>query len=211
LTVALCPLLLLVPRHCASMGCTGSAEKGSGTDYDHLFKLVLVGEVGVGKSSLVLRYTDNTFLNDEVGTIGADFKVKFINVEKKRIKLQIWDTAGQEKFRVMTSSYFGGANAVIIVFDLTDQKSLDAVEKWIKEAQSFADKSKPLHFLIVGNKKDLEKERTVDKDGPRRIADKYNALYCETSAKAGTKVDDAFQMIAEQLQKDADDEGSRLG
>jgi len=185
--------------------------KSSGTDYDHLFKLVLVGEVGVGKSSLVLRYTDNTFLNDDVGTIGADFKVKFINVDKKKIKLQIWDTAGQEKFRVMTSSYFGGANAVIIVFDLTDQKSLDAVEKWIKEAQSFADKSKPLQFLIVGNKKDLEKERTVDKDAPRKIAEKYNALYCETSAKVGTKVDDAFQMIAEHLQKDADDENNRLG
>jgi Ras-related protein Rab-1A len=193
------------------MGCTGSAEKSSGTDYDHLFKLVLVGEVGVGKSSLVLRYTDNTFLNDDVGTIGADFKVKFINVDKKKIKLQIWDTAGQEKFRVMTSSYFGGANAVIIVFDLTDQKSLDAVEKWIKEAQSFADKSKPLQFLIVGNKKDLEKERTVDKDAPRKIAEKYNALYCETSAKVGTKVDEAFQMIAEHLQKDADDENNRLG
>jgi len=192
------------------MGCTGSKDKGGGADYDHLFKLVLVGEVGTGKSSLVLRYTDNTFLNDDVGTIGADFKVKFINVDKKRIKLQIWDTAGQEKFRVMTSSYFGGANAVIIVFDLTDQKSLDAVEKWIKEAQSFADKSKALQFLIVGNKKDLEKERTVDKDAPRKIAEKYNALYCETSAKTGAKVDEAFQMIGERLRNDADDVGDRL-
>jgi len=192
------------------MGCTGSSDKPAGSDYDHLFKLVLVGEVGVGKSSLVLRYTDNTFLNDDVGTIGADFKVKFINVDKKKVKLQIWDTAGQEKFRVMTSSYFGGANAVIIVFDLTDQKSLDAVEKWIKEAQSFADKSKPLQFLIVGNKKDLEKERTVDKDAPRRLAEKYNALYCETSAKTGAKVDEAFQMIGERLRNDADDVGDRL-
>jgi len=130
--------------------------------------------------------------------------------EKKRIKLQIWDTAGQEKFRVMTSSYFGGANAVIIVFDLTDQKSLDAVEKWIKEAQSFADKTKPLQFLIVGNKKDLEKERTVDKDAPRKLAEKYQALYCETSAKTGVKVDEAFQMIGERLRNDADDLGDRL-
>lgn len=110
----------------------------------------------------------------------------------------------------MTSSYFGGANAVIIVFDLTDQKSFEAVEKWIKEAQSFADKQKPLQFLIVGNKKDLEKERTVDKDAPRKIADKYNALYCETSAKAGTKVEDAFFMIGERLRNEADDVGDRL-
>jgi len=190
--------------------CFGGEKKDSADKYDHLFKLVLVGEVGVGKSSLVLRYTDNTFLNDDVGTIGADFKVKFLVVDKKRLKLQIWDTAGQEKFRVMTSSYFGGANAVIIVFDLTEQKTFDAVEKWIKEAQSFADKQKPLHFLIVGNKKDLEKERSVEKDAIKKVTEKYNALYCETSAKTGAKVDEAFQMIGEKLRREADDDGGRL-
>lgn len=110
----------------------------------------------------------------------------------------------------MTSSYFGGANAVIIVFDLTNKKSFDAVEKWIKEAQSFSDKSKPLKFLLVGNKKDLEKERVVDKDEPKRLADKYQALYCETSAKTGAKVDEAFQMLGEVLRNDADDLGDRL-
>ncbi len=110
----------------------------------------------------------------------------------------------------MTSSYFGGAHAVIIVFDLTDRGSFDAVEKWIKEAQSFADKQKPIHFLIVGNKKDLEKERVIDKDAPRKIAEKYNALYCETSAKTAAKVDEAFQLIGERLREDADDVADRL-
>ena len=188
------------------MGCGSSSPKEGGQSWDHLFKLVLVGEVGTGKSSLVLRYTDDTFLDEDVGTIGSDFKLKIIQAGKSRIKLQIWDTAGQEKFRVMTSSYFGGAAAVIIVFDLTDQKSFVAVEKWIKEAQSFSDKSRPLLFLIVGNKKDLEKDRAVSKSEVESLADKYHALYCETSAKTGAKVSDAFQMIGEKIMNDTDDD-----
>ena len=107
---------------------------------------------------------------------------------------------------MMTSSYFGGAAAVIIVFDLTDQKSFVAVEKWIKEAQSFSDKSRPLLFLIVGNKKDLEKDRAVSKSEVESLADKYHALYCETSAKTGAKVSDAFQMIGEKIMNDTDDD-----
>lgn len=118
----------------------------------------------------------------------------------------------------MTSSYFGGAAAVIIVFDLTDQKSFVAVEKWIKEAQSFSDQSRPLLFLIVGNKKgqfvpplvvswsaDLEKDRAVSKSEVESLADKYHALYCETSAKTGAKVSEAFQMIGEKIMNDTDD------
>jgi len=192
------------------MGCIlGSSEtgdSGGGTAYDHLFKLVLVGEVGAGKSSLVLRYTDDTFLGDEVGTIGADFKVKFINVQKKRVKMQIWDTAGQEKFRTMTSSYFAGANAVIVVFDLTDKKSFDLSEKWIKEAKKFNGTSAPISFLLVGNKSDLPNRIEGVTESAKQFASQYGAIYCETSAKTGAKVADAFYAIGEKLKKEVEGE-----
>lgn len=195
-------------RH-LNMGCGGSTQAAgdaTSTQYDHLFKLVLVGEVGAGKSSLVLRYTDDTFLGDEVGTIGADFKVKFITVQKKRVKMQIWDTAGQEKFRTMTSSYFAGANAVIVVFDLTDKKSFDLSEKWIREAKKFNGASNPISFLLVGNKSDLPNRIEGVTEKAKAFASQHGAIYCETSAKTGAKVADAFFAIGEKLKKEVDGE-----
>jgi len=184
------------------MGSSGDSGSADGASYDHLFKLVMVGEVGVGKSSLVLRYTDDTFLDDEVGTIGADFKVKFIKVDKKNVKMQIWDTAGQEKFRTMTSSYFAGANAVIIVFDLSNKSSFDSVEKWMKEAKRF-NSGNQISFLLVGNKSDLSAVGGVQ-DAARKFASQNDAIYCETSAKTGEKVSDAFFQIGTKLKNIAD-------
>jgi len=188
------------------MGCLGSKDDNSNANFNHLFKLVLVGEGGVGKSSLVLRYVDDTFLEEDVGTIGADFKIKFLNIGKTRLKLQIWDTAGQEKFRVMTSSYFAGASAVVVVFDKTNRESFNNIEKWIKEARSFMDPqvSRNLAFLIVGNKCDLTEEAVVTAQEAKTLADRQNALYFETSAKFGTGVSAAFKALAEKLRDETE-------
>jgi len=184
------------------MGCISSNDTGAKKDnvnpneFDHLYKLVLVGDAMVGKSSLIIRYADNTFVDEEVGSIGADFKVSFVNVEKKRIKIQIWDTAGQEKFRVMTSSYFGGANAVIVVFDVSKEKSFQSVPKWISEAKRFSDKQKDIAFFIIGNKIDLNAQRVVSAEDAEKLAAQNAAVYFEVSAKTGTQVAHAFTSIA---------------
>jgi len=190
------------------MGCNNSTDDQNDTSFDYLFKLVMVGQLGVGKSSLVLRYIDDYFLDEDVGTIGSDFKVKFLDIDSKRVKLQIWDTAGTEKFRQMTSSYFGGANAVIVVFDVTNEESFTSIDQWVEESRRFSQQSSPLQYLFIGNKKDMEKERKVDKEKARELAESYESLYIETSAKSGTKVNEAFYMIAEQLKKF--DDGTEL-
>eukprot|EP01126_Amoeba_proteus_P038170 TRINITY_DN396_c0_g2_i22.p1 TRINITY_DN396_c0_g2~~TRINITY_DN396_c0_g2_i22.p1 ORF type:complete len:156 (+),score=34.15 TRINITY_DN396_c0_g2_i22:175-642(+) len=151
----------------------------------------------------VLRYTDNTFLGDEVGTIGADFKVKFIQVAKKNIKMQIWDTAGQEKFRTMTSSYFAGANAVIIVFDLSNKASYESVDKWMKEAKRFNTGHNQVSFLIVGNKSDLPPVGGLQETA-KKFAAVNDAIYCETSALSGDRVSDAFMQIGTRLKQMVD-------
>jgi len=183
------------------MGCVKGKESGGKKDnsnpneFDYLYKLVLVGDAMVGKSSLIIRYADNTFVDEEVGSIGADFKVSFVTVEKKRIKIQIWDTAGQEKFRVMTSSYFGGANAVIIVFDVSNKESFNSVPKWISEAKRFSEKQKDIAFFIVGNKTDLS-DRVVTQEEAEKFALQNSAIYFEVSAKTGAQVSAAFSSIA---------------
>jgi len=198
------------------MGCIESKQEDNSASFDHLFKLVLVGEGGVGKSSLIVRFADKTFVEEDIASIGADFKVKFLNVNKSRLKLQIWDTAGQEKFRQMTSSYFAGASAVIVVFDLTNEGSFKKVEKWIEEAKSFTDNqpqngfagrtnNNPIAFLIIGNKKDLADARAVNSDAAAAIAQRVGGLYFETSAKTDPdSVDEAFKALATKLKDDAD-------
>jgi len=186
-----------------SMGCLNSKNTDD-SDYDFLFKLVLVGEVGVGKSSLVLRYTDEAFIEEDVGTIGADFKVKFLTTQRKKLKLQIWDTAGQEKFRIMTSSYFGGASAILVVFDLTNRSSFEELEKWIKEAATYISTTESPKYIVIGNKLDICKQdknsRKITTEEAEEFAKKWaGSLYFETSAKDGANVNTTFNTIGEGL------------
>uniref|UniRef100_A0A6B2LLC2 Uncharacterized protein n=1 Tax=Arcella intermedia TaxID=1963864 RepID=A0A6B2LLC2_9EUKA len=168
-----------------------------------LFKLVMVGEVGVGKSSLLLRYTDHTFTDQDIASIGADFKVKHMVSHRKKLKLQIWDTAGMEKFRLMTSSYFGGANGVVVVFDVTNRDSFANAERWIAEATNYSNQDQPLKYVFVGNKVDLVSDKTkreVATSEGESLAKKYNnSTYFEASAKSNLHVDELFECLASQL------------
>lgn len=167
-------------------------------DYDYLLKLLFVGDSGVGKSSMLLKFTDNTFNDTFISTIGVDFKIKSITVCDKTVKLQIWDTAGQERFRTITSSYYRGAHAVIIVYDITNRSTFANVDRWLSEIKKYSQDN--VLIFLVGNKSDL-KERKVSKEEGQDWADRHEVLFFETSAKNGEHIDDLFNKLAECLCK----------
>ena len=160
-------------------------------DYDYLFKVLLLGDTDVGKSSLILRYTEETFNSKLVNSIGVDFKMKKKEIDGKITKVQIWDTAGHERFRSITYSYYRGANAIIIVFDITDKKSFLSITEWLKQIEKHA-KENVFKFL-VGNKSDLAEERKVTFEEAKEYADKHDLPYIETSAKEGININELFE------------------
>lgn len=170
---------------------------GMNPEYDYLYKLLLIGDSGVGKSCLLLRFADNTYTESYISTIGVDFKVRTIELDKKTIKLQIWDTAGQERFRTITSSYYRGAHGIIVVFDVTDQVSYNNVKQWLKEIERYACEN--VNKLLVGNKSDLDDKRQVAQETAKEFAEDLQISYIETSAKNATNVDETFIKIAEEI------------
>ena len=151
----------------------------------------MVGDSNVGKTSVVLRYTKNIFHDEFLNSIGVDFKSKDINIAGKKIKLQIWDTAGQEKFRTITTSYYRGAHAIAIVFDLTKRETYEHVKRWLNDINRFA-KENVLKFLI-GNKSDLVNERQVKYEEARLFAYQMKAMYFDVSAKKNENINEFFE------------------
>jgi len=168
-------------------------------DYDYLFKLVLIGDSGVGKSCLLLRFADDNFTDSYISTIGVDFRFRTITIDKKTVKLQIWDTAGQERFRTITSAYYRGADGIIMVYDVTSQESFDHVEEWLSEVDRYANEN--TSKLLLGNKADLVDEKQVTEETAQRFADKLGIPFLETSAKTSNNVDAAFLCMAKELIK----------
>jgi Ras-related protein Rab-1A len=168
-------------------------------EYDHLFKLLLIGDSGVGKSCLLLRFADDTYTESYISTIGVDFKIRTIEINGKSIKLQIWDTAGQERFRTITSSYYRGAHGIIVVYDVTDQASFSNVKQWLQEIDRYACEN--VNKLLVGNKCDLTTKKVVDYNTAKEFADGLGIPFLETSAKNSTNVEDAFITMATEIQK----------
>eukprot|EP00049_Salpingoeca_infusionum_P025238 m.18324 g.18324 ORF g.18324 m.18324 type:complete len:193 (+) comp7801_c0_seq1:374-952(+) len=155
------------------------------------FKIVLAGSMSVGKTSLVLRYAEGTFKKEVSATVGASFFTKKITVGKQQAKLQLWDTAGAERFRTMAPMYYRGANAALLVYDVTDRKSLDDLQSWVDELRSAADCSDTV-FCIIANKMDLATESTVAVEDGRAYADQIEAEFFETSAKNDEGINDMF-------------------
>ena len=159
--------------------------------------MLLIGDSGVGKSCLLLRFADDTYTESYISTIGVDFKIRTVDLDSKVIKLQIWDTAGQERFRTITSSYYRGAHGIIVTFDVTDQESFNNVKQWLSEIDRYANEN--VNKLLVGNKSDLEDKRVVDKATAQAFADEIGIPYIETSAKNATNVEEAFMTMAGEI------------
>ena len=172
----------------------------AGTPCDYSFKLLIIGESGVGKTSILLRFTDDYFSDKFMSTIGVDFKVKELEVDGKHVKLQIWDSAGQERFRNITMSYYRNSSGIIIVYDVTNHTSFDHVNNWIEEVRKYVPGS-PL--MLVGNKADLEDERKVQFEEGQELAEKHNLIFLETSAKTALNIEDTFEKFTRILVQDA--------
>ncbi|XP_022750927.1 ras-related protein RABC1-like [Durio zibethinus] len=164
------------------------------TEFDYLFKFLMIGDSGVGKSSLLLSFTSDTF--EELSpTIGVDFKVKYVNAGGKNLKLAIWDTAGQERFRTLTSSYYRGAQGIIMVYDVTRRDTFTNLsEVWSKEIELYSTNQDCIKML-VGNKVDKESERVVTKKEGINFAREYGCLFIECSAKTRVNVQQCFEEL----------------
>jgi len=166
-------------------------------DYDMLFKIMCTGDTGVGKSALILRFSDEMFNASYISTIGVDFKVRSIEHDGKTIKLQIWDTAGQERFRTITAAYYRGSHGIIVTFDVTDEESFNNVKYWLNEVHVYAMKDIPI--ILVGNKIDMETKRKISTATAEKFARDNGLVYVEASAKTGAGVDLIFSKISELL------------
>ncbi|CAJ1403578.1 unnamed protein product [Effrenium voratum] len=168
--------------------------------YDYLFKLLLIGDSGVGKSCLLLRFADDTYTESYISTIGVDFKLRTLEQDSRTTKLQIWDTAGQERFRTITSSYYRGAHGIVVVYDVTDKESFNNVKHWVQEIDKYA--AEGVTKLLVGNKCDLSSKKVVSYDEAKELADSLGIEFMETSAKNAHNValvEQAFQSMARDI------------
>ncbi|KAH8421435.1 hypothetical protein KR009_007644 [Drosophila setifemur] len=164
--------------------------------FDHLFKLLIIGDSGVGKSSLLIRFSDDTFSGSYITTIGVDFKIRTVDINGLRVKLQIWDTAGQERFRTITSTYYRGTHGVIVVYDVTNGESFANVRRWLEEIQNNCD---VVNKVLVGNKNDDPDRKVVITEDAQRFAKQMDIELYETSAKDNINVDDMFLSITRQV------------
>ena len=176
-----------------------------------LFKIILIGDSGVGKTNILTRYINNTFSQNTKSTVGVELGCKIVEVNNTKVKVQIWDTAGQERYKSITKTYYKGAKGALIVYDISRKNSFINVDKWIADLKEFGDNDTCI--LLVGNKCDLDDLREISTDEVKKKAEQYKVGFCETSALSSTNVDYAFkkliELISEQIPKNNDKYGSQ--
>jgi Ras-related protein Rab-35 len=176
-------------------------------DYDHLFKLLIIGDSGVGKSCILQWFAGESFSGTYITTIGVDFKIRTVDVNGEKVKLQIWDTAGQERFRTITSTYYRGTHGVIIVYDVTNMETFTNVKRWLYEIDQNCDN---VSRVLVGNKDDNVQRKVVQLHDARRLADQIGIPLFETSAKENKNVEEMFQAMTQLVLKAKKDQQTRL-
>mmetsp|Transcript_41371 Transcript_41371/g.93510 ORF Transcript_41371/g.93510 Transcript_41371/m.93510 type:complete len:210 (-) Transcript_41371:451-1080(-) len=174
-----------------------------GRQYDYLIKLLLIGDSGVGKSAVLVRFADDTFTTSYISTIGIDFKIRTVELDGKRIKLQIWDTAGQERFKTITTAYYRGAMGILLVYDVTDEKSFNNINQWMGAIRQHASDS--VNKVLLGNKADssgpMVAKKVITSARGQALADQHNIKFYETSAKNNINVEEAFCTIARDIKQ----------
>ncbi|XP_068982229.1 ras-related protein Rab-43 isoform X1 [Bombus flavifrons] len=170
-------------------------------NFDYLFKIVLIGDCGTGKTCVVQRFRSGTFIERHGNTIGVDFSMKTVLIDDKKVKLQIWDTAGQERFRTITQSYYRSANGVIVVYDITKRSTFLSLQHWVEEVRRYT--SSHVLLILVGNKCDLESLREVEKGEAEALCQYLPEVLqvVETSAKENTNIDSVFFYLAAELKR----------
>jgi small GTP-binding protein len=172
-------------------------DSSSQEEYDYLYKVVLIGDSGVGKSNLLSRFTRNEFNLETKSTIGVEFATRSIQTEGKTIKAQIWDTAGQERYRAITSAYYRGAVGALLVYDISKHATFKNVERWLQELRENADRN--IVIMLVGNKSDLRHLREVPTEEAKEFSEKNKLSFIETSALDSSNVELAFQNILTEI------------
>ncbi|KAK2993146.1 hypothetical protein RJ640_015333 [Escallonia rubra] len=166
-------------------------------EYDYLFKIVLIGDSGVGKSNILSRFTRNEFCLESKSTIGVEFATRTLQVDGKTVKAQIWDTAGQERYRAITSAYYRGAVGALLVYDITKRQTFDNVQRWLRELRDHADSN--IVIMMAGNKSDLNHLRAVQGQDGQSLAEKEGLSFLETSALEAYNIEKAFQTILTEI------------
>uniref|UniRef100_A0A0N5A3X9 Ras-related protein Rab-10 n=1 Tax=Parastrongyloides trichosuri TaxID=131310 RepID=A0A0N5A3X9_PARTI len=167
-------------------------------EVDFQFSIMLLGDSCTGKTCLLIRYKDDTFMNSNfISTVGIDYRTKYVELNKYKIKLQIWDTAGQERFRSITNQYYRDADALLLVFDITVRSSFENIRNWLSQVEEFAKDG--CVVTLVGNKADLSSQRKISSSEGKELAKAYNINYIETSAKTGLRVTETFHDITKKL------------
>ncbi|CAF0746600.1 unnamed protein product [Rotaria sordida] len=174
-----------------------SSKYSNDVEYDYLFKILIIGDSGVGKTAILQRFTHNYFSNEYLATIGVDFQLRTINVDTKRCKLQVWDTAGQDRFKCVVSTFYRGAHGVIICFDITDIQSFHHVDNWLEEIKKYCINQTPVY--LVGTKSDLQSKRVVSYSTIKTYSDSKNLSYIETSSKTNENIENCFIDFARTL------------
>jgi Ras-related protein Rab-2A len=165
--------------------------------YAYLFKYIIIGDTGVGKSCLLLKFTDKRFQPVHDLTIGVEFGARMVNIDDRQIKLQIWDTAGQESFRSITRSYYRGAAGALLVYDITRRETFNHLGRWLEEARQNGNQN--MTIMLIGNKCDLEHKRQVSKEEGERFAQQHGLMFLETSAKTAENVEESFHKPAKKI------------